>query len=113
MIRTLIRRLFARPSALSVPVTVTQPWSPDDLPPDEPRAFAPHCDSAVLHAPGECEHCDKYPDWQEYRKVSRIAFTGHDPVDDSGLALARCPSEQRRSIVAINRWPGNRPKPAV
>lgn len=39
----------------------------------------PHCDSRVLHAPGECEFCDRHPDWQELRKSWGIAFTGHQP----------------------------------
>jgi hypothetical protein len=63
-----------------------------------------HCDPAVLHAPGECEFCDKYgTDWQAYRQMAGINFTGHH---DDGKAL--CPSEYRRSVQTINRWPGNR-----
>lgn len=45
-----------------------------------PRATAPHCDFRVLHAPGDCEYCDQYPDWQEYRKIAQINFTNQfDP----------------------------------
>jgi hypothetical protein len=72
---------------------------------EEQRAFAPHCDSSVLHAPSTCAYCDMYPEWQAYRNVARIAFTGQEP--QSGQT--RCPSEQHRSLAAINRWPGNRP----
>lgn len=66
--------------------------------------WAPHCDSAVLHAPGECQHCDRYSAWQRYRQVARIAFTGHEPTEDETM----CPSEVRRPVEAINRWGGNR-----
>lgn len=68
-------------------------------------AWAPHCDAAVLHAPGECRHCDLYPAWQRYRVVARIAFTGHEPDENETM----CPSEVRRPIEAIERWGGNRP----
>lgn len=40
----------------------------------------PHCDPRILHKPGECEYCDKSPEWQELRKAWGIAFTGHDPA---------------------------------
>ena len=39
----------------------------------------PHCDQRILHAPGECEHCDGHAEWQELRKAWGIAFTGHIP----------------------------------
>ena len=42
------------------------------------RAVMPHCDNKILHAPGECEVCDKYSDWQEARKNMGINFTGHN-----------------------------------
>lgn len=64
-----------------------------------------HCDSSVLHAPGECEFCDKYgKEWQDYRILARINFTGHHDEDK-----APCPSEHFRSVETINHWPGNRP----
>lgn len=66
---------------------------------------APHCDAAVLHAPGECEYCDGYPDWQMLRKRWGINFTGHHEPDK-----ATCPAELRRPVETINRWGGNRPK---
>lgn len=81
-----------------------RPWAPDgDDPRDNQRAYAPHCDSAILHAPGECPHCDERPEWQHYRAVARIAFTGHEPKGDE----VKCPAEQRRSIDCIERWAGN------
>jgi len=46
----------------------------------------PHCDSRVLHAPGECEFCDQRPEWQALRQAWGIAFTGHVPKAD----LPRC-----------------------
>ena len=67
----------------------------------------PHCDAMILHAPGECEYCDRHPDWQQLREVWQIAFTGHSP-EMGGTA---CPSETHRDIETINRWPGNRPHP--
>ena len=66
--------------------------------------WAPHCDAAVLHAPGECWACDLYPAWQRYRQVAEIAFTGHEPNERETM----CPSEVRRPVEIINRWGGNR-----
>lgn len=40
----------------------------------------PHCDQRILHAKGECEFCDRHPDWQELRKAWGIAFTGYTPA---------------------------------
>lgn len=70
------------------------------------RAFAPHCDQSILHAPGACRFCDEYPDWQAYRTVARIAFTGQD---DEGLAP--CPSTTFRSAEVRDRWGGNVARP--
>lgn len=67
--------------------------------------FAPHCDQAVLHAPGECEHCDKYPAWQNYRQVAGIAFTGKEP----GEREVPCPSDALRGRGGAHLWAGNRP----
>jgi hypothetical protein len=68
----------------------------------------PHCDPFVLHAPGVCEFCDKHPAWQQERSVDRVNFTGqHDPD------RAPCPSQTRRSLAAVERWPGNRPTKAT
>lgn len=67
----------------------------------------PHCDSAVLHAPGECEFCDLHPDWQWLREHWGINFTGHNDPKKS-----KCPAETRRSLAIINRWGGNVPETA-
>lgn len=70
------------------------------------RAFAPHCDSAVLHAPGECRFCDQYPDWQELRQLWRINFTGH--MQDRKTP---CPSVWFRDPLVRDLWGGNTARP--
>jgi hypothetical protein len=72
------------------------------------RAYMPHCDSSILHAPGVCEYCDGYPDWQEYRQIARIAFTGTDEeLGSERVGLAPCPSTWFRSPGTRDRWGGN------
>jgi hypothetical protein len=71
------------------------------------RAFAPHCDSLVLHAPGKCRFCDMYADWQEERTAHGMNFTGEQ--DPSKFPD---PAETRRPLPVIERWMGNVPKPA-
>lgn len=66
------------------------------------RAAFPHCDSQVLHAPGECRYCDKYPEAQALRIRARVNFTGHYDEDK-----VICPAERRRTLPTINRWYGN------
>lgn len=73
----------------------------------EVRAYTPHCDSSILHAPGECEACDEYPDWQAFRTAQRISFTGQTDPD-----RAPCPSEHFRPAETRDQWPGNRRWPA-
>lgn len=70
------------------------------------RAWAPHCDQAILHSPGSCWACDQYPDWQEYRIRSLIAFSDEDPVPDG---KAPCPSTYFRNPQTRDLWPGNTP----
>lgn len=65
----------------------------------------PHCDSYVLHAPGECRYCDHYPERQAKRVELGVAFTGQAPKEDQ----IQCPSELLRPAAVIHRWPGNRP----
>src|ERR1044072_3874721 len=55
-----------------------------DFNPDDYQA--PHCNMEVLHAPGVCRVCDKYPQRQQGRIVSNTPFS---------------PAEQP--------WPGNSP----
>jgi hypothetical protein len=66
----------------------------------------PHCDSYVLHAPGECRYCDAYPQRQAARVEAGINFTGHHDPDKEV-----CPAEARRPVERINLWAGNVPKP--
>lgn len=75
------------------------PVDPTDL-------TAPHCDQAVLHAPGECRFCDDVPLWQALRRLWGIAFTGHRP--DLTADEVACPSDIRRGEVN-QVWPGNQP----
>lgn len=70
----------------------------------------PHCDSSVLHAPGECGYCDDHPDWQALRRGWGIAFTGHDPMErHAGWREVACPSDQRRGPAGAHVWGPNRP----
>jgi hypothetical protein len=71
----------------------------------------PHCDRSVLHAPSECEFCDRSPDWQALRVAWGIAFTGHAPERTSphGPMQVPCPSDQRRETGQAHTWGGNRP----
>ncbi len=70
-------------------------------------ATFPHCDSSVLHAPGECAYCDRHPEWQWLRGAWGIAFTGHVPEGGT----QPCPSDARRGTGAAHSWPGNQPAP--
>ena len=71
-------------------------------------AWAPHCDSRVLHAPTECYYCDKYPEWQHYRIVAGISFTGQTPKDNN--FNTPCPSDQHRGQGGAHVWSGNTPE---
>jgi hypothetical protein len=82
------------------------------------RAEFPHCDTRILHAPGECEYCAEYSDWQDLRKRWGIAFTGHEPqeIRVSDTVIGRelpCPADFNRppsSPSDHRRWPGNTPE---
>lgn len=67
----------------------------------------PHCDQRILHAPSECEFCDKHRDWQELREAWGIAFTGYEP---EGTELPD-PATHARGEKNLNAWGGNRPSP--
>lgn len=69
-------------------------------------AAMPHCDQRVLHAPGKCVYCDRYPEWQEYRQMLEMAFTGEERRDHE----LPCPATVRRPLDQIEAWPGNRIK---
>ena len=67
----------------------------------------PHCDTRVLHAPGECKYCDKYGNWQALRNLMGINFSGHNDPDK-----APCPADQAVADGTrgdYNLWGGNRP----
>jgi len=84
---------------LTIPVQVTGEMT---------RAWAPHCDARVLHAPTECPYCDQYPEWQHYRVVAGIAFTGQTPKDNN--YDTECPSDHWRGLAGAHDWPGNTPE---
>lgn len=67
----------------------------------------PHCDQRILHAPGECEHCDERPEWQALRQLWGIAFTGYEP---GGNELPD-PATNIRDFDVLNAWGGNKAKP--
>ena len=63
----------------------------------------PHCDTKILHAPGECHHCNLYPEYQRYRQVAGINFTG-----ESNANKAPCPSLWNRTAEQRDNWEGNK-----
>lgn len=69
------------------------------------ESIFPHCDTQVLHAPGECLYCDKMPARQALRIVWDIAFTGHKPVEGE----MPCPSDKKRGLGQAHLWSGNAP----
>jgi hypothetical protein len=68
----------------------------------------PHCDAAILHAPGVCEYCDEYPQWQELRMVWRVNFTG-----EMLAGMTPCPSVWFRDPLVRDLWGGNIASPPV
>lgn len=82
---------------------------------------APHCDPTILHRSGICWACDLRPDWQAYREMAMIAFTGDE--DELGIVpnwsgyrqdgtytpgKAPCPSTWFRSPENRDHWGPNR-----
>jgi len=72
----------------------------------EQRFPFPHCDGAILHSPGSCIYCDKYPSRQQYRVESNTNFS--DKNDSTKLP---CPSTYTRSAESRDRWYGNQAQP--
>lgn len=74
---------------------------------DETTPVFPHCDPRILHAPTECEFCDRHPDWQELRQYWGIAFTGYEPEDKE----LPCPADYARGD-SHKLWYGNTARPS-
>jgi len=74
----------------------------------DPIGQFPHCDQRILHAPTECEYCDRHANWQELRIAWGIAFTGYEP---EGQELP-CPADHARGDKH-KLWGGNQAKLAV
>lgn len=76
----------------------------------------PHCDARILHAPGECQYCDRHPEWQELREFWMVAFTGHEPETyEYGGTQVPCPADFNRpknSESDHQKWLGNTAKPS-
>ncbi len=70
---------------------------------------APHCDARVLHEPGDCAFCDNSPDWQDYRIIAGIKFTGQQVTVGDDWSTP-CPSDFHRGTGGAHVWPGNTPK---
>lgn len=66
----------------------------------------PHCDMRVLHAPGECDVCDRHPEWQALRQAWGIAFTGYEPENKE----LPDPATHVRGFENVNAWQGNQAK---
>lgn len=76
----------------------------------DPLTF-PHCEPLVLHAPGVCDYCDRYPKRQAARIRSKTLFTGEVPRD----GWTACPADLRRPPSSGSwhgNWYGNVPAPA-
>jgi hypothetical protein len=65
----------------------------------------PHCDTRILHAPGECQYCDGRPDLQKARERMGINFTGHKEE-----GKGPCPADSIRGDTHTE-WGGNRARP--
>lgn len=72
----------------------------------------PHCDVHILHEPGRCDSCDRFPHYQKARELWGVAFTRvdvNDPVTPG--AIIQDPAEVVRPLVNMNAWHGNTAKP--
>jgi hypothetical protein len=68
------------------------------------NSMFPHCDPRVLHAPGECNYCDKHGEWQALRIAWGVTFTGYEP----DIGEVPDPATLNRPVKTIEKWPGNR-----
>jgi len=75
-----------------------------DSVPTEVVAKFPHCDPRVLHKPGACVFCDRYPNAQTDRIECGINFTGEQIP-----GLRPCPADAARGLGKAHEWYGNRP----
>lgn len=64
-----------------------------------------HCDSRVLHGPGHCEYCDKYPEAQQQRLRLSVAFTDEP---DNWVTFPD-PATDARGTESLYGWGGNQP----
>jgi hypothetical protein len=71
-----------------------------------PGIIFPHCDQRILHAPNECEYCDKHSNWQYLRQARGIAFTGYEPEEKE----LPCPADYARGDTH-KLWRGNIARP--
>lgn len=73
----------------------------------------PHCESRILHAPGECAYCDERPELQMIRETWGICYTGHAPTSQTPIP---CPADlavSKGERADFNKWYGNVPKSTV
>jgi hypothetical protein len=70
----------------------------------EEREIVVHCDNRVLHSPGVCVYCDKYPEAQAFRKGLHMKFTDELEPDEAILP------GQERTRASADRWGGNQGK---
>jgi hypothetical protein len=72
----------------------------------------PHCNTTMLHAPGECFYCDKYPARQAARAASGEEFTPNESNGWSGNVAVK--EGEFHSHLGTNYIVGDRtpPRPA-
>jgi hypothetical protein len=67
-----------------------------------------HCDGRVIHAPGECEYCDKYGVMQQIQRMAlMVCFTNQTPEQLTTKGWKPCPAMYVRGADSINSWGGN------
>lgn len=70
---------------------------------------APHCNTEVLHAPGECYYCDRYPERQRVRAASGTPFTPNEANGWSGNVAAK--AGETHSHLGATYLVGGDPEP--